>query len=309
MQSEIEMDNIQIPEPVSYNNVPIGHCSNDYTTIDIGCENDTVIIDTNFQEKSQSPVIDYNDTSYTTYSDTTGVNNISYLSSGIGDSLVENSFTSSNSKRNSNYHYDENDPNFRDYPDLVLDDAEILNDGIDRSALEEFRKRNINADPNKMNSNEIEDPLNSKQVNEDYIKNESSHAMKNNGERDISSNFSNTDTNSYVYSEDDDSNSISNYKIGRNYINYNNNKRNTLFAFLEAKSNNNEIDDDIIYSSSEESVNFYDKEDLKQLTEKTVSTNSIKEDLKNSEKEQQSLSSPLAQNSSKQETTIINPFY
>lgn len=311
IQPDIEMENIQVPEQVGYNNIPIGHCENDYTTINIGCENDTVIIDTNYQDKSLSPAVGYSDTSYTTYSDTTGVNNISYLSSGIGDSLVEDSTTSTNNKRNSNYYYDENDPNFRNYPDLVLDDSDILKDEIDKTVLEEFEKMNIITDSSKIDSNGINDPLNSKQVNnKDYNKNEILRDLYVNGERDVSSNFSNADTNSFIYSEDEENNNITNYNVGRNYINYNNNKRNTLFAFLEAKANNNnKTDDDLAFSSSEESVNFYDEEDVKQLTEKTISTHSIKEDLRNNEKDQQLVSSPLAQNGSKQETTIINPFY
>ncbi|KAG4085805.1 kinase-like protein [Neocallimastix lanati (nom. inval.)] len=306
VQPDIEMENIEIPEQVGFNNIPIGHCENNYTTVNIESKNDSVIVDINYQDKPLPTITENGDTSYITNSDTTGINNISYLSTsiGVGDSLMENSIISTDTK-SSDYYYDENDPNNRNYPDLVLDDIDFIKDEIDDEVVKEFEKLNIN-----MNSYYINDPLNSKQVNKEYNKNDIIHELSFGGERDVNSNFSNTDTYSYSFSDEEDENTISNYKVAKNYINYNNNKRNTLFAFLEAKtSNNNENDiDNINFSSSEESVNFYDEEDVKQLTEKTISTNSIKEDLKNSGKGKESVSSPLSKDSSNQETTIINPF-
>jgi len=306
VQPDIEMENIEIPEQVGFNNIPIGHCENNYTTVNIESKNDSVIVDINYQDKPLPTITENGDTSYITNSDTTGINNISYLSTsiGVGDSLMENSIISTDTK-SGDYYYDENDPNNRNYPDLVLDDIDFIKDEIDDEVVKEFEKLNIN-----MNSYYINDPLNSKQVNKEYNKNDIIHELSFGGERDVNSNFSNTDTYSYSFSDEEDENTISNYKVAKNYINYNNNKRNTLFAFLEAKtSNNNENDiDNINFSSSEESVNFYDEEDVKQLTEKTISTNSIKEDLKNSGKGKESVSSPLSKDSSNQETTIINPF-
>ncbi|ORX44532.1 kinase-like protein [Piromyces finnis] len=278
-QNEIEMENIQLPEQIGYNNIPIGHCENDYTTINIDSGTDTVIIDTN---PPLTPETHTYDTSYSSYNDvqknydantsyltdTTHANNVSYISSGINDSIMENSTSVTNDTYYDNYYSSDEHENTLIYPDLDLTDIEQDND-VDSIILQELnlRKKSIDDD--------INDPLNSKQVN-----NEFNTLQK---EKDISGHFSNATSFTYSDKDENEDSNISNYSVAKNYINYTTNKRNTLFAFLESKTSAN-TNDDLELSSSEENINFYDEEDIKQLTEKTASTNSIKDDLKNAEK-------------------------
>lgn len=303
-QNEIEMENIQVPEQIGFNGIPIGHCENNYTTINID-SSDAVVIDTNAPLSPTSPTYD---TSYASYSDaqksydvntsymtdtTNNANNVSYISSGVNDSYMDNSVSMANETFNTYYSNDEHE-NTLIYPDLDLDDIE-KDDDVDSVILEEFEKLNLRK---KSADSGINDPLNSKLVNDDIISKE----------KDISGHFSNTNTTtSFTYSDDEDSNenrnSINNYSVAKNYINYTTNKRNTLFAFLENKTSlNNNSNDDLELSSSEENINFYDEEDIKQLNEKTKSNNSIKDDLKNAEKAKNDLlknefiSSPIANN-------------
>ncbi|ORX83581.1 kinase-like protein [Anaeromyces robustus] len=308
-QHEIEMDDIQIPEQCGYNNIPIGHCENDYTTINIDDENDTVIIDTNnlstklnnssdnINQKSDS-----NNNINTSYmSDTTHANNISYISNGIDDSINENNIsiiTSVNTNMNSyndNYNiggfYGGNEPqNTLIYHDLILEEDEEDQNNIDSDVLEELEKYDVFK-----KKNDIDDPLNSKLVNIESNKinnNNILHGLnfEDGGyplelHHDFSSNFSNTNT-SFTVSDEEDIDTITNYNVTKNYINYTNNKRNTLFAFLESKTENNNSNKDVIDDddSSDENLNFYDEEDVKELQEKTISANSIKDYLKNAEK-------------------------
>ncbi|OUM57061.1 hypothetical protein PIROE2DRAFT_65215, partial [Piromyces sp. E2] len=300
-QNEIEMENIQVPEQIGFNSIPIGHCENNYTTINIDSGTDTVVIDTNALLSQETPTYD---TSYSSYSDaqklsevntsymtdtTNNANNISYISSGINDSFIDNSISIANDTFNSYYSSDEHE-NTLIYPDLDLDDIE-QDEEVDTEILKEFEKLNLRK---KSVDEGINDPLNSKQVNDNSI------------QKEFSGNLSNANTNtSFTYSEEDDNenNYINNYSVTKNYINYTTNKRNTLFAFLENKTSlNNNINDDLEISSSEENLNFYDEDDIKQLTEKTKSNNSIKDDIKNAEKAKNDLlknefiSSPIANN-------------
>jgi len=323
-QNEIEMDEIKVPEQIGYNNIPIGHCENNYTTINIESDNEAVIIEMNPPEVpsetyagtssdrrpsytingSYVPDISFSkssndantsiitDTSYndskkpydinSSYmTDTTHANNVSYISSGVGDSFMDRS---GETAKNLGFYSKEEQENTLIYPELELDDIED-DDDIDNEIYEELEKMK-----NARKMNEISDPLNSKQVNQDN-KNE---ILKELESRDFSGHLSNSNT-SCTSSDDEESDNITNYHVAKNYINYTNNKRNTLFAFLESKTNNATLDDNLELSSSGEDLNFYDGEDAKQLQEKNRSTNSIKDNLRNAEMAKASVSSPITQ--------------
>jgi len=179
--------------------------------------------------------------------------------------LEENSMMTKNITLHDNYYSSDDHENNLIYPDLNLDDIEQDSD-INSEVLEELGK--LNAGKN-ANEGDINDPLNSKQVNEN------SHSNH------VEANYSFTD--SYSDDEDNSNEKFNNYSLAKNYISYNNNKRNTLFAFLETKTSDVTHDTEYDLSSSEDNLNYYDG-DIQQIKEKTQSYNSIKDDLKNEER-------------------------
>jgi len=268
-QPDIEMEDIQVPEQ-SYSNVQMGYHENNYTTINIESENDTVIIDTN------PPVVSKEETDFASSSNAQNSNDVnsndvsySYSHQDKDDSILkeleESSMLTKNTILHDNYYSSDDHENTLIYPDLNLDDIEQDSD-VNSEVLEELGKLNIGK---KTSEGEISDPLNSKQVNEN------SHS--NHGE----ANYSFTD--SYSDDEDNSSEKFNNYSLAKNYISYNNNKRNTLFAFLETKTSEVTRDNEYDLSSSEDNLNYYDG-DIQQIKEKTQSYNSIKDDLKNEER-------------------------
>jgi len=263
-QPDIEMEDIQAPEQ-SYSNVQMGHHENNYTTINIESENDTVIIDTN-------PSVSFKEEpDYANSSNAQNTSDVNYSYSSqdkdntILNELEENSMMTKNITLHDNYYSSDDHENNLIYPDLNLDDIEQDSD-INSEVLEELGK--LNAGKN-ANEGDINDPLNSKQVNEN------SHSNH------VEANYSFTD--SYSDDEDNSNEKFNNYSLAKNYISYNNNKRNTLFAFLETKTSDVTHDTEYDLSSSEDNLNYYDG-DIQQIKEKTQSYNSIKDDLKNEER-------------------------
>jgi len=280
-QNEIEMENINTPE-LGYSGVPIGHSENNYTTINIDNANDSVVIETN--PSPLTPDSNVNDTTYsnaqqsyeasTSYT-TDNTNNISFTNQNNDAMMEYPSITTNDTTFSVNYSYDDNEnENSLVYPDLELDDD------VDIEVLEEYEKLNMGS----KKKPEISDPLNSEKVNI-RRKHAGFSGIENINKIPI---FDFTEevkeeVKNEVKERKTELARFSTYNISKNYVDYNNNKRNTLFAFLETKNNNN-TNDDIELSSSEENLNFYDQDDINRLTKRTGSTNSIKDDLRNSEK-------------------------
>jgi len=259
-QNDIEMENVLAPDKMSYSK---DNNDNNYTTIDIESGNDTVIIDTNpstssnnnlnFEDNRNIP--NSNDVNYSYMSSTSHDYNIS---SNGGD---ETSMMAMNTNFDNNYYSIDDHENTLIYPDLNLDD---IDQDAASNVLEELGFLNIGK---KISENKINDPLISNLENEKHNISDASYTFSR--------------TSSYSDSEENDK-TYNNYNLAKNYISYNNNKRNTLFAFLETKASKTPIDESEL-SSSDESINRYDC-DIKQLKEKTISRNSIKDDLKNDER-------------------------